>query len=342
MNTTAPYLVTTRVDRLPRDRPIIMVDGTVPGWQPKPGDRHWDHHRPNGADIQIDEIPLPQSDSLLAEQVGLQQTELGIELLPCFVTTMVDADACCAAAWIQLPRAVLTVETIARLRAIAWDCDHLMVPADLNSYSEFAAKAGAALKASSEGIAAELGLPHERKQWTDEHWEAYSSLAFQRGSEWLIAAAKGERPYPGAQGEADDYWQQIEADTQMLLRENRIQFVQTDRGAIAICDVRSLNHSVDPRSFYEALRSAPSPLRPETLMIRDHRLGGTQYTLGSLPLHPDTPKLDFTQSTFEHLTQAERAKNPLSDAWGGRRTVGGSAWNTPSGLTVADIIAVLH
>jgi hypothetical protein len=51
------YLVTTKADRLPTDHQIIMVDGTVPDWKAKPGDLHWDHHRPGGADVQIDKIP---------------------------------------------------------------------------------------------------------------------------------------------------------------------------------------------------------------------------------------------------------------------------------------------
>lgn len=331
------YLVTTQADRLPTDHQIIMVDGTVPDWQAKPGDLHWDHHRPDGAAVQMDEIPMPEQQTLVEEQATHQP--------PCLVTTMVDADACCAAAWVQLPREVLTSETIAKLNAIAWDCDHLMVPDDLQPYSEFAAKAVVALKANSEGIAADLGLPHERKEWADEHWEAYSSEAFRRGTEWLIAAAKGDCSYPGESGEADDYWQQIEADAQMLIDENRIRFVQTAQGDIAVCDQTSTSHAIDPRSFYHAIPRLHNPsaahLRPEALTVRDHRAGGTQYTLGSIPLHPDQRRLDFTQGIFDRLTQAEQAKNPESGSWGGRRTVGGSPWNTPSALTVEEIIALL-
>jgi len=327
------YLVTTNADRLPSNHQIIMVDGTVPHWEAKPDDLHWDHHRPGGADIQMDEIPLPKHSSFLEEHSTHQP--------PCFVTTMVDADACCAAAWVQLPREVLTPETIAKLTAIAWDCDHLMVPPELSQYAEFAAKADAALKKSSEGIAAELGLPHERKDWTADHWEAYSSEAFRRGTEWLITAAKGERPYPGEQGEANDYWQQIEADAQMLKDENRIQFIETQQGAIAVCDVRSVGHSVDPRSFYHAIRAYPHSLRPEAITVRDHRQGGNQYTLGSIPLHPEQRTLDYTQGTFDRLTQTEQRKDPQTGNWGGRRTVGGSPWNHPSNLTIEEIVALL-
>jgi hypothetical protein len=327
------YLVTTKADHIPIDHQIIMVDGTVPDWEAKFGDLHWDHHCPGGADVQIDEIPAPKERSLVEER----STDRPV----CFVTTMVDADACCAAAWVQLPAQTLTRETIAKFKAIAWDCDHLMVPPNLSQYAEFAAKADAALKKSSEGIAADLGLPHERKDWTEEQWEAYSSEAFRRGTEWLIAAAKGDRSYPGECGEADDYWQQIRADAQQLTDENRIQFIDTQRGAIAVCDTRRMGHSVDPRSFYEAIQSCSQSLRPEALTIREHRAGGTQYTLGSIPLHPEQHTLDYTRGTFDRLTQAERAKNPASGSWGGRRTVGGSAWNTASELTVEEIVALL-
>lgn len=327
------YLVTTNADRLPIDHQIIMVDGTVPDWEAKPGDLHWDHHRPGGADIQMDEIPLPDRASFLEEHSTRQP--------PCFVTTMVDADACCAAAWVQLPRDVLTPETIAKFTAIAWDCDHLMVPPDLNLYAEFAAKADAALKKSSEGIAADLGLPHERKDWIEEHWEAYSSEAFRRGTEWLITAAQGAQPYPGESGEADDYWQQVAADAQMLTDETRIQCIETKRGAIAVCDVRGVGHAVDPRSFYQAIASRSHDLRPEAITMRDHRLGGNQYTLGSIPLHPEQHTLDFTQGTFDRLTAAEQRQDPETGSWGGRRTVGGSPWNHPSNLTIEEIVALL-
>lgn len=67
-----------------------MVDGTVPDWEAKPGDLDWDHHRLGGADVQIEEIPAPNKQSLV-EETSTNQS-------PCFVTTMVDVDACCAAA----------------------------------------------------------------------------------------------------------------------------------------------------------------------------------------------------------------------------------------------------
>ncbi|WP_088889494.1 hypothetical protein [Leptolyngbya ohadii] len=331
------YLVTTHASHLPQDYQIVMVDGTVPDWEAKPGDLHWDHHRPGGADVQIDEIPAPQTRSLVEEQSTGQS--------PCFVTTMSDPDACCAATWVQLSRQDLTPETIDKLKAIAWDCDHLTVPDDLKQYEEFAAKAVVTLRNASEGIAADLGLPHNRKEWTDEHWEAYYSEDFRRGTEWLISAARGDCPYPGEQGEAEDYWQQLEADTRMLIDENRIRFIETGRGDVAICDQTSTSHAIDPRSFYNAIprlrHSATVPLRPEAIIMRNQRTGGIQYTLGSIPLHPQQHQLDFTQGIFDRLTQAERTKDPESGEWGGRRTVGASPWDASSQLSVEEIVALL-
>lgn len=178
------YWVTTYLSRLPKDRPLVMVDGTVPGWQAGSLDLHFDHHRPGGMAIQIDEIPHPQP-------------------LPShfyMVTTVVDADACSAAAWLQLGPEWLTPEVIHRLRAIAWDCDHLLVPADLQDYSQFAFKAVAAMKLSTDGIIRELGLPLDRKAWTQVQRERWAALAFQRSTEWLMDAARGECPGQGHWG----------------------------------------------------------------------------------------------------------------------------------------------
>ena len=82
-------------------------------------------------------------------------------------------------------------------------------------------------------------------------------------------------------------------------------------------------------------------LRPETLLVREHKYGGIQYTLGCLPNHSQINHLNYTAKIFERLTQAELAKDSSSEAWGGRRTVGGSAWNSPSNLTPEEVIALL-
>lgn len=329
------YLVTTRLSRIPTGYQIVMVDGTVPGWKKSPQDLHWDHHRPQGADIQIDEMPMP-TKSLREDFAG--------QLPPCIVTPQFDADACCAAAWFQLPRSYLNQETIDRLRAIAWDCDHLIVPEDrLSPWSEFAAQAVVALKTTSATIVTDLKLPKDRHTWSPQQWETYFSEGFKRGTEWLIAAAKGQRPWPGEQGEAKNYWQRIERDASLLLAQNRIQLSPTPRGIVAVGDLREIGHYVDPKSFNSGILSLADleSLRPETILVREHKYGGIQYTLGCLPTHPQTQHLDYTAGIFEHLTQAELAKNPLSEGWGGRRTVGGSGWNTSSNLTPEEVIALL-
>lgn len=320
------YRVTTHRDRLPAAQ-ILMVDGTVPGWTPGPGDRLWDHHRPGGPPIQIDDIPLPATTWIRDLADGRPQ---------CIATTMLDADACCAAAWLQLPRERLAAPDLSRrLRAIAWDCDHLVVPPDLADLADFAAKVGAALKQSSVPLPAELGLPSDRQAWTQDHWQRYSSTGFERGTAWLLAAAQGDRPWPGENGEADAYWEQVERDRAWLRDGGRISFLETPTGAIAVADVRGLGRSLDPRAFYRALAdlAPPAPLRPETLLRRDYGSGGDSYTLGSIPLHPRQSQLDYTAGIFAALTAAERRNNPAAEPWGGRKTVGGSGWNAPSTLT---------
>ena len=330
------YLVTTEVSRIPTGHQIVMVDGTVPGWRRSPQDLHWDHHRPQGADIQIDEMPVP-TKTLMEDFAG--------ELPPCIVTPQLDADACCAAAWFQLPRSCLKQETVDRLRAIAWDCDHLIVPEEkLSQWAEFAAKAVVALKTTGAAIVTELKLPKDRHTWSRQQWETYFSEGFKRGTEWLIEAARGKRPWPGEQGEAENYWQKIERDASLLLAQNRIQLLPTPRGVVAVGDLRDIGHYVDPKSFNQAIASLADPetIRPETLLVREHKYGGIQYTLGCLPAHPQTRYLDYTAGIFEHLTQAELAKDPSSEGWGGRRTVGGSGWNTPSHLTPEEVVALLN
>ncbi|MEB3163679.1 MAG: hypothetical protein VKK80_10660 [Prochlorothrix sp.] len=330
------YLVTTHHDRLPQHHQIIMVDGTVPQWVPNLGDLHWDHHCTGGAPIQILDMPLPDTTTLLEER--------STGAPPCFTTTQVDADACVAAAWVQLPRAILeNVEIVARLQAIAWDCDHLGVPPQLGEWAEFAATVVAALKVGSDRLRQELDLPDDRQQWQLEDRERYYSAAFEQGTEHLMAAARGEQPWPGDLGEAAGYWQQLEADRAQLQQEGRIRLIPTATGPFAVCDLRGLDRYIDPRVFYQVLEAQTDrqTLRPETLTWRDRPEGGQSYTLGSIPLHPRQGDLDYTQGPLKRITEAEQAKSGFSDPWGGRKIVGGSPWNRSSLLTPEEVIAAI-
>ena len=221
---------------------------------------------------------------------------------------------------------------------------HSTVPeAKLSQWAEFAAKAVVALKTTGSAIVTELELPRERHTWSPQQWETYFSEGFKRGTEWLIEAARSQRPWPGEQGEAENYWQGIERDASLLLAQNRIQLLPTPRGVVAVGDLRDIGHYIEPKSFNQAIASLVplENVRPETLLVREHKYGGIQYTLGCLPAHPQTQHLDYTAGLFEHLTQAELAKDSSSEGWGGRRTVGGSGWNTPSQLTPEEVIALL-
>lgn len=341
-NQPVQYLVTTEAARLPQgDRgQIWMVDGTVPGWQASPGDRLWDHHRPGGAPIQIEEMPLPTGPrSLLAEESDGQRQ-------PYLVTTLLDADACTAAAWVQLERSHLeNPSVVRRLRALAWDCDHLRVPPELADLADWALGAGEVLQTHKTVVAKRLHLPADPQNWTPGDRIRCASIGFQDFTEWLMAAARGDRSWPGDGAMGDRVRQTMEQMADQLIAQQRVWFIETDGGAIAVCNGRSWGDDgwVNPRAFYRALArlTPPAPLRAATISMRDRADGTLGYTIGSIPLHPDQAALDYTQGTFEALTAAERRKLPDADPWGGRKTVGGSPWNMPSHLTPEEVAAAI-
>lgn len=356
------YLVTTRLEVLEEAEfvnQVFMVDGTVPGWRPTQDDYHFDHHRQGGADIQIDEMPPLDNYKSYIELKNVEWAE-GISNGSLIVTTQVDADACVAAAWLQLSKKDLfgdevgiagahgrKDQMIRALRAIAYDCDHLGVPEKLSQYADFAAQCVAAMKADSDKLVEELALPRDRKLWTIEQKEEYASLAFQRGTESLIAACKGERKFPGECGEAAEYWKKVEKNTQMLLDENRVTFYRDT----LLIDYKGLQGTyIDPRCALKAYQflydnhghecETPITLAQREVFI-DNEFKGFSYTIGCIPLHRGLTELDYTKGVFEALTEAERKINPNVDGWGGRKTVGGSGWNTPSQLKPEEVIDIV-
>jgi len=330
------FLTTTKIDQLPTDKQIIMLDGTVPKWEKKPGDLHFDHHRPGGSKIQMDEI-----NSMFYEDIKDDAV---------IVTTQTDADACVAAAWILWgkyqprygydPKALISDDNFRKLRAIAFDCDYLYIPEDLSDLADFAAQAVAAMKSTGNNLANQLGLPIKRNDWTDEQREEFYSAAFQNGTEWLIAAMKGECLWPGEQGEATEYWEQVEADIQMLA-DGRIDVYK----GVAIAQLSDVTRYVDPRAFYRAIPQVANlnDLSPVTLVVQPRKeRDGIRYTLGSNPAHPNADKLDYaSKKVFEALTAAEVNKNPAFEGWGGRAAVGGSSWNNPSLLSVTEVVDIV-
>lgn len=329
------YLVTTNKDLLP-STPIAMVDGTVPGYERREGDLHYDHHRVGGAAIQVDEI-MP-----LYEAIGNDYT---------IVTTQVDADACVAAAWIQLyPH--ISPNDQARLRAIAFDCDHLAVPDELAEYADFAAQAVAAMKSEGFKLIEALELPKDRKLWAEADKVRYASESFRQGTEWLIAAVKGDRPYPGELGEAAQYWQQVKDDEQQLIDEDRITKY---KDSLIFNMLGWSGRYVDPRA---SLRAAKRLELSATLTLTQRETqdgSGWSYTLAS-----SSNNLLTGFDAFKKLTVAEAQKRSVDyqlvldnwekkdisdkigfDPWGGRETVGGSGWRTPSLLTPEEVIDCL-
>jgi hypothetical protein len=324
------YLVTTDLHSLP-STPIIMVDGTVPGWTPRAQDIHLDHHRPGGADVQIEEIP----DGL---KLAAGAT---------FVTTQIDADACAAVAWLQLAAMELphAQREAARLRltCVAYDCDHLGLPAEprYSPYRTFAAAAVAALKESGGVIATALNLPADRRAWTEAERTAHASESFRQGSVHLIEAALGHRPWPGESGEAAAYFERMQAMRQQVYRHCRLY-----RGC-AVLDQRPLDDFIDARLLVEWAREQGAP-ECVTLTVRDGvRLPNGRllpptatplysYTLGRVPLHARGSPRYSDLGVWERLAAAEslwrheRGIALPATSWGGRNDVGGSGWRDPA------------
>jgi len=332
------YLVTTHCSDLPQHLPLVMVDGTVPHWQPRTQDQHYDHHKPGGAPVQILEIP---DNTRIAEQV-------------CFVTTQVDADACAAATWLQLlalqPAATLLQPAHDRLCAIAYECDHLGQP-PVSPYMEltdFARNAVATLKLFSNTLIPELGLPQERSTWSDEQKSQFASRAFQKSSEWLLQAALGSTRWPGEAGEAAAYWAQFHQQRPQIWARCRLI------KAAGMLDQRGITTYVDPRHLIDWTRQQEGHSNL-TLTVRDriceisHATGklmlpGYSYTLGSIPLHALGSPRFSEHDIWRTLAQAEATKRqllalpPAGSSWGGRNEVGGSGWNDAALLLPEEVI----
>lgn len=312
-----------------------MLDGTVPGWLRTGDDLHYDHHRPGGAKVQIHEI---KEGDVVGNIAFLDFKETTI------VTTQLDADACVAAAyWLMEKKPEPEGEMYRKLEAIAFDCDYLGVPDRLSDLAGFAAQAVAALKTQGKAIAEALNLPPKRDDWDDLQRETFYSECFREGTFWLIEACQGDRKFPGEEGEAAPYWEQVQADTEMLLSESRIEFIEQ----VGVAHLEDISRYVDPRAVNAAILKKAEQLHypiscisPITLVGRLRKdKQGTSYTLGTLTQHPHADKLDYSSwQVWAWLTMLERANDLDFDAWGGRAAVGGSSWNDPSTLAADEVV----
>lgn len=327
------FVVTTRrevIEQLKADSfYVIGVDGTAPNSK-ELYDELYDHHRPGGADIQILELPnyFPPRDRYA------------------IVTTMVDADAICAAWWVTNYRDTSTVHRVLSeeerefLEAISYDCDHLAVPEKYKKYE--AAMVVAALKEDSKSLIKELNLSSNRREWSIEDKETFASKAFEKGVYTIDLLLKGEWDYKAI---AVPYWKTVQQNVELIIRGDRIS---TYRDCL-LFNARGLGgRYIDPRCWLlacERIGLNTKALKPITLTHRDvyieNNFKGVSYTLGCVPLHQELKDLDYTKTVFRNLTIAEKELDPNADGWGGRKTVGGSGWNTPSNLTPEQVIDIV-
>lgn len=303
---------------------IIGVDGTVPRCEHL-YDYLFDHHRPSGKDIQMDEI-VGNFDSVFLETAVI-------------VTTMVDADAICSAFMVGFQGEICS-EFIQLLRAVSYDCDHLTVPAELAHHGREASMIVAALKEDSNALAKELGLPANRRTWTEEQRQDYQNRAFERGFGRIYEIMQGEWDY---QAVALPYWETVEKNTREIIAK---KLVSEYKGYL-VFNGTEFTQYIDPRCFIRAAHQMGyhRPAKPITLTVRDYikdgKVQGYSYTIGAFPLHAELSKVDLTQHVYYELSLAEYAKNPESGAWGGRKTVGGSPWNNGSTLAPEQVLDIV-
>jgi len=331
------YIITTELSDLQgfidSGYRIAMLDGTVPGWEPKPKDLWYDHHnKTSNCKVQIDEMPVPT----------------GKNSVDVCVSTLLDADAVVAAAYLQLSpddmNEEVGAERYALLRAIAHECDYLCVDPIDGVSQEWAFKVVAAMKVSSDTLREEMGLPKDRKEWSKEQRMLYYSTAFRRSVEHIIAAVRGERPWPGEMGEADEYFDSLLAKRDELLEKGCCSFIE----GVPYADTSEIKGYVDPRATLMAWAQLDPEMgyKPVTLTRRLHKNGGFQYTPGTVPGHPGQNAVDLTK-VFPVLTQAEllaaRWLDDITpDGWGGRAGVGGSGFNTPSLLLPHEVVGFVN
>jgi hypothetical protein len=333
------FVVTTRKEILAelnsKGYTLVGVDGTVPEAKHL-YDYLYDHHRHNGAEIQLDEM----------EELGFEPNEESGEL--CIVTTQVDADAIAAAFRIQfaehfsfdsLPQYHNDPEKYQFLRAISYDCDHLAVPDNLQDYADSASMVVAALKEESKVVIDKLGLDHNHQQWTIEAKEAYGSACFARGVDCLSQLLNGKGDEWDYWTIARSYWQTVQGNIEQIVAEERIREY---RDCLMFNQVGMVGY-VDPRCWLRASQEKGfQPQHPVTVTQREvwakGQFQGYAYTLGTIPLHPRQKAWDYTDGIFAALTRAERDYNQQHEGWGGQATVGGSGWNTTSRLTPEAII----
>jgi len=339
----ATLIVTTQQQRLAELKSegykLIGVDGTVPHAQ------HWydylfDHHRHNGADIQLDEM----------ESLGFNPDAMSSNL--CLVTPQVDADAIAAAFRIQFadqftfkadqpPAYNNDPDKYRFLRAISYDCDHLGVPDELSDQANSAAMVVAALKEESKQVIPELGLPEDSAQWSLQQKESFESACFKRGVDCLYRLLEPDLEW-NYRAIAEPYWETLQVNTQKIIEEQRIREYRN----CLIFNQVGMTGYIDPRCWLRAYQQQGfEPELPVTVtkraIWREGQFQGYAYTLGTIPLHPRQNDFDYTTGVFNALTKAEQERDPNANPWGGRATVGGSGRNTPTQLTPEEVIDIV-
>ena len=143
---------------------------------------------------------------------------------------------------------------------------------------------------------------------------------------------------------------------------------------VLIFDCTQVEGYLDPRAAQNLDIVGEEPFTvTRRKIVKNNEFVGYCNTIGIVPLHINIDQVDYVSNqVFEELTDAELDQNPnhfdnsiiaanLKDewehkntstadwlcspkvklGWGGRKTVGGSPWNTPSKLSPQKVIDVI-
>lgn len=323
------FLITTDAARIPTDRQIVAVCGTVPGWTPKAGDLHADRYRPGGADVQMDEI-TPMFTSKIREDSLL-------------VAPQLDGETAATAAATLLMRRGANFDR-RKLWAIAHDSAHLCLPPEeeWDDLREFATRGTLAVRADLARESEREGLPPNRKTWTEDQRFDFFSRAFERSTSALTAAAAGEAAWPGDNGEADGFLDRNDRQRELVFQACRV------RKGCVIFDARPFDWiEVDPRLVVEWSEKQSGIDNPIFLVSKDGShlpgvgqmgsFGGVKWTheLRTLPFHSGGCPKFADRRTWEALDQLEQhlrdaLKIPHPETkWGGGNFSGWSGRRDP-------------
>ena len=324
------FVIAKRAKFLAEDTQKFFVDGIIRDYPLQKTDHVWDHHRENGTDCQIQEMPLPNtSGSLLQELQTCPQAEV--------ISPVYDPDAIIAGLHLILERKHLEDPIVQqRMLAVSLACDHIIIPPyrypQLQKYTLLANKCIGTIYATRENWRQALRLSKFESRWSEEQEVRLESACFARMIQWFADAVRGHSPWPGEfEAISRTHWLRVSKLRQKILAQNLISL----QNNVVVFDARELP-SRDPRAAYAAIRRLKLDGHLRLLTIWQN-YSGSKFTFWTNPDHPEWSEFSYHAfiSEFNAYT---------GTSGGGRRTWGGSDWDADilEHISVSETIELLN